>query len=344
MVSDDAAIGLFAIFRQEVRPFTPKLTNLVTSFAAQAVIAIENTRLLNELRESLQQQTATADVLKVISRSAFNLQTVLDTLVESAVRLCGADGGVINQREGDVYRMAATYGFSPQLMQYAAENPVGLDRSSVTGRAALEGRSIHVMDVLSDPEYRHAGYLAFGFRTALAVPLLRDRATIGVFVLTRDEVNPFTDKQIELAETFADQAVIAIENVRLLDDLRARTGQLVDSVQELQALGEVSQAVNSTLDLETVLSTIVAKAAQLSDTEAGAIYVLDDQGGEFKLHATYGMDQVLIDALTQQRIGFGEPNVESVLADRVPIQVADLRDEPASEINEITLRAGSGHG
>ena len=160
------------------------------------------------------------------------------------------------------------------------------------------------------------------------------------FTLYRQEVRPFTDKQIALVTTFADQAVIAIENARLLNELRQRTDELGRSVGELRALGEVSQAVNSTLDLETVLSTIVAKAVQLSGTEAGAIYVFDDLQREFHLRATYGMDQELIDALTQQHIGLDEPNVAQALAQREPIQVADLREEAPSAVNEIILRAG----
>ena len=193
---------------------------------------------------------------------------------------------------------------------------------------------------MADPDYTYDRQKVGGYRTLLGVPLLREGSPIGVIALGRNSVRPFTDKQIELVTTFADQAVIAIENVRLLDELRTRTDQLAGSVQELQALGEVSQAVNSTLDIETVLSTIVAKAVQLSGTEAGAIYVFDNAHREFYLRATYGMDQELIEALTQQRIGMQEPNVELVLAEREPIQVADLKEQPASEINEITLRAG----
>ena len=155
-----------------------------------------------------------------------------------------------------------------------------------------------------------------------------------------DGIRPFTDKQIALVETFADQAAIAIDNVRLLDELRQRTNELGRSVEELRALGEVSQAVNSTLDLETVLSTIVGKAVQLSGTEAGAIYVFDDNQREFHLHATYGMDQELIDALTQRHIGLDDPNVRMVLAHREPIEIADLKVEAPNPINEITLRAG----
>jgi signal transduction histidine kinase len=170
--------------------------------------------------------------------------------------------------------------------------------------------------------------------------MLKENELIGLFTLYRQEVRPFTDKQIALVTNFAAQAVIAIENARLLNELRQRTDELGRSVGELRALGEVSQAVNSTLDLETVLSTIVAKAVQLSDTEAGAIYVFDDRQRELRLRATYGMDRELIDALTQRRIGLDDPNVVQALTQPEPIQVADLRDEAPNEINEITLRAG----
>jgi signal transduction histidine kinase len=294
-----------------------------------------------ELHESLQQQTATADVLKVISRSTFELQTVLDTLTGSAARLCAANRGSVMHRDGDVYSTLATYGFSHEAAQYVKEHPLPGNRATATGRAGLEGKSIHIPDVLADPEYLAAAHQqAVGYRTVLAVPLLRKETTIGVFVLFRDEMNPFTEKQIELVTTFADQAAIAIENVRLLDTLRQRTDELGRSVGELRALGEVSQAVNSTLDLETVLSTIVAKAVQLSGTEAGASYVFDDRQRAFRLRATYGMDQELIDALTHADMSVNEPTIAVILAGREPIQVADLGEEPPSDLNEITLRAG----
>jgi PAS domain S-box-containing protein len=340
MLKENEIIGALVFFRQEVRTFNDKQIALVQNFASQAVIAIENARLLSELRESLRQQTATADVLKVISRSTFDLQTVLDTLVESAARLCAADKTVIFRRDKDLYRLAANYGFSPELTRYTAEHPLSPGRGNMTGRVALEGKAIHVPDVLADPEYRETGYQAFGYRTALAIPLLREGTAIGVFVLTRDEVNPFTDKQIELVTTFADQAVIAIENARLLNELRRRTEELVQSVGELRALGEVSQTVNSTLDLETVLSTIVAKAVQLSDTEAGAIYVFDQQQRQLQLRATYGMDQELIDTLVRQRIGLDEMTVAQALAQREPAQIADLKQQASSALYEIILRAG----
>jgi signal transduction histidine kinase/putative methionine-R-sulfoxide reductase with GAF domain len=341
MLKENDLIGVIAIYRQEVRPFTDKQIALVQNFAAQAVIAIENTRLLSELRESLQQQTATADVLKVISRSTFDLQTVLDTLIESAARLCEADMASINRQHGEAYRQVANYGHSPELQAYMDSHPIPAGHGSVVGRTVTAGKIIHIHDVLADPDYKMAEAARIGgIRTMLGVPLLREGTPVGVISLQRKGVRPFTDKQIELVTTFADQAVIAIENVRLFDEVQARTRELSQSVGELRALGEVSQAVNSTLDLETVLSTIVAKAVQLSGTDAGAIYGYDEQEREFRLRATYGMDQGLIDALTQRHIGLDDPNVREALAQAEPTQVADLREEAASALNEIILRAG----
>jgi signal transduction histidine kinase len=235
LIRDGKCIGVIALTRSKVHPFTGSQIELVTNFAAQAVIAVENTRLLNGLRESLQQQTATADVLKVISRSTFDLQVVLDTLVESAAQLCAADRGSLFQRDGNLYRFGSRYGMSPEAEKYAHGHPISIDRDTVTGRVASEGRAIHIPDVLADPEYKAVGYQkTFGYRTNLGIPLLREGTVIGVFSLTRDEVNPFTDKQIELAQTFADQAVIAIENARLFEAVQTRTSELAKSLEELR--------------------------------------------------------------------------------------------------------------
>ena len=235
MVKETELMGAILIYRQEVRPFTDKHIELMTNFAAQAVIAIENTRLLNELRESLQQQTATADVLKVISRSAFDLRTVLQTLIESAARLCDADQATILREKGGAFYRAEAYGFSREFMDYFKNIPIEAERGSASGRALLDGRVVHIPDVKADPEYTLVEAQRLGdYRTILCVPMLREGVPIGVLVLTRSEVRPFADKQIELVTTFADQAAIAIENVRLFESVEARTRELSASLEDLR--------------------------------------------------------------------------------------------------------------
>ena len=242
MLRENELVGTIAIYRMEVRPFTEKQIALVENFAKQAVIAIENTRLLKELRQrtddlskSLQQQTATADVLKVISRSAFDLQTVLQTLVESAARLTEADSGTITREENGVFYRAESYGFSKEFQTAIREMPVLPERSSVAGRALLEGRIVHIPDVLADPEYTFTKIVGLDqFRTTLGVPMLREGTAIGVLTLTRTEPRPFTEKQIELVTTFADQAAIAIENSRLFEQVQQRTRELSQSLEDLR--------------------------------------------------------------------------------------------------------------
>ena len=236
MLKDEKLAGTIGIYRQEVSPFSEKQIALLSNFAQQAVIAIENKRLLNELRESLQQQTATAEVLKVISRSTFDLQTVLQTLVKSAAKLCDAEKATITRQKDGVLFRGEFHGFSDEFMDYVRNVPIVPDRGSATARALLEGVVVHIPDVLEDPDYTFNEAQKLGdFRTIIGVPMLREGTAIGVIVMTRTEVRPFTDKQIELAMTFADQAAIAIENVRLFENVEARTRELATSLDGLRA-------------------------------------------------------------------------------------------------------------
>ena len=292
------------------------------------------------LRESLQQQTATADVLKIISRSTFDLQVVLDTLVESAVAI------VWRETTRQFSCVKVTRSFSAPITD---RSPIGFRKWPLT-------RNVDVPDALyrwqacpcSDLTRRSQGIsrrLAMAKRCGpsdhpLACRCCAKTTPIGVLLRSLDhDVRPFTQKQIDLVTTFADQAVIAIENVRLFEEVQARTRELAQSVGELRALGEVTQAVNSTVDLETVLTTIVAKATQLSNTEAGAIYVFDDAEQEFRLRATYGLDDTIVAELRDSHFRLGQTGISEAAERRVPIQIPDVQDDPSITV-DIIVRAG----
>ena len=277
LLRQGAPIGVLVLQRTQVRRFTDKQINLVESFADQAVIAIENTRLLNELRDSLQQQTATADVLKVISRSTFDLQTVLDTLVESAARLCEADMAVLARPKDGYYHFEATFGFSPEYKEFVASHPAAIDRGTGTGRTLVEGTIAHIPDVLTDTEYNYTeGQKIGGYRTLLAVPMLREGMPIGVLSLQRKTVRPFTEKQIELVTTFADQAVIAIENVRLFDEVQARTRELSEALEHQRATSEMLNVISrSPTNAQPVFDAIVESAARLCEAVFSVVWLYD---------------------------------------------------------------------
>jgi signal transduction histidine kinase len=334
LLREGVAIGTIIIRRTEVRPFTEKQIKLIETFADQAVIAIENVRLFKELQErnrdlteALEQQTATSEILRAIANSPTEIQPVLDVIAENAARICGTPDVAISRVENDVYRMVATYGSAPN-------RPAGttrpIDRGSVIGRSIVDRRTIHIHDVrtVQDDFWRvKTGAVVEGLRTMLATPLLREGVAIGAIGIRRTEVQPFTDKQIALLKTFADQAVIAIENVRLFKELDERTNELTRSVGELKALGEVGLAVSSTLDLETVLTSIVSHAVQLSGTDGGAIYEYDEISEEFILRATDHMEEELINALRANPPRLGDGVVGRAAASREPVQVPNILEE-----------------
>jgi signal transduction histidine kinase/HAMP domain-containing protein len=348
LIREGALIGVITLGRSWVEPFTEKQIALVTTFADQAVIAIENARLLNELRrrthdleEALGYQIAISDVLTVISRSAFDLRSVLDTVCETAVRLCSAEMAHIASRDGDMYPAAAVFGISPEFVRYLRDNPVPPGRETITGRTVLERRVVHVADIASDPEYGRPETISVGkIRTVLGVPLLRDDEPIGVLTVSRQRVEPFTERQIALVRTFADQAVIAIENARLFNELRVRTDELARSVAELQMLGEVGRAVSSTLDLRAVLATILSRSVGLTGADAGAIFRYGRAERAFRLVEAVGWKPALVRSVRDLAVADNESGMGEAAIKRAPVQLADLAERGSYPLRDATLAAG----
>jgi signal transduction histidine kinase len=322
-----------------VGPFTDKQIGLLKTFADQAVIAIENVKLFDaeqqrsrQLTESLQQQTATANVLRVISRSSFDLQVVLDTLVESAARLCDADMGIIDRQQGDVYRAVSFFGHSPELIAFLQDHPIKIGRGNVAGRVILERRPIQVPDVEADPEFtfREATRIA-GIRTNLGVPLLREGSPVGVFILQRKKVEPFTDKQIALVQTFADQAVIAIENVRLFDEVQARTRDLSEALEQQTAISQVLQVISSSPgELVPVFERILASAVQICGAKFGVMSLRE--GDAFHHIASHGAPPALVEQRRREPLILPTPGhqLERLMRTKDVVHVPDILADPES--------------
>jgi GAF domain-containing protein/anti-sigma regulatory factor (Ser/Thr protein kinase) len=350
LLKDNEVLGGITIFRQEVRPFSDKQVELLASFADQAVIAIENTRLFEaeqarskelqarsaELAQSLEYQTAISDVLGVISRSPNELQPVLDTIVATARNLCQAERAIIWRSEGEVFRAVAYCGLDASRIEQAKEQQMPSGRGSIIGRAVLERRVVHISDALVEPSLGSAAaeYSRRGkFRTVAAVPLLLKGAAVGGISVSRTIVSPFSDKQIALLETFADQAVIAIENTRLFEQVQARN-------RDLTALGEVGRAVSSTLDLKVVLKTIVDRAVELSDTDAGSIFHYRKESGKFELGETTGLDEKVVARFRTLHITADEGALAEAIDKRQPLQFPNLIQRPGDPLRDAVIEAG----
>ncbi|MCZ6624734.1 MAG: GAF domain-containing protein [Deltaproteobacteria bacterium] len=351
LLREETPIGTIHIRRMEVRPFTDNQIKLLETFASQAVIAIENVRLFQELQartrdltEALEQQTATGEILRVIASSPTDLQPVMDAVAESAARLCEATDAQIMRVEGDLLCLVASYGSMSTGFPVGDRMP--FTRGSLIGRAVIDLQTIHIHDITTEfTEFPESKALQerTGSRTILATPLLREGVSIGLIVIRRTEVRPFTDKQIKLLETFASQAVIAIENVRLFHEIQERTRELARSVEELKALSEVGQAVSSTLELETVLTSIVSHAVQLSGTDCGVIYEYDEDKQEFHLRASHRMNPEVVEALRVTPVRLGEGATGRTATTRTPIQVPDLlnqREETGTRTRPMLIRLG----
>jgi signal transduction histidine kinase len=337
MLKENELIGVISIYRQEVKPFTDKQIELVSNFASQAVIAIENTRLLKELRqrtddlsESLEQQTATSEVLKVISRSAFDLKSVLTTLTDSAKALCGASLGIICLRDGDVMRLQAESGCSPAFVDFMHANPIKPGRETITGRVFTEGKAVHVPDVQLDPEYNFGAAPTIGaYRAVLAVPLMRDGAVEGVLLLGRPGPGPFSQRQMDLVQTFADQAVIAIENARLFNEVQAKTRELTETLEYQTATGDVLNVISrSPNNLQPVMDTIVQTARRLCQSEYALMLQRADDG-VYRIAAHCNASQQLMDWMQDNPVTAGDGSaVGIVAAEKQTIHLHDALADP----------------
>jgi GAF domain-containing protein len=337
LLREGAVLGTINLARNQVQPYTERQIELVRTFADQAVIAMENARLLGELQtrtrdleESLEYQTATSDVLNVISRSTADVQPVLDTVTETAARLCGDDAGAILIREGEVYRFASAFGVGPEHWAALRQRRIVPGRDSIAGRAALEGKVVHVADIAADPDYALPEAVASGLRTHLGVPLLREGAVLGAISLARKRVQPYTERQIELVRTFADQAVIAMENARLLGELQARTRDLEESLEYQTATSDVLNVISrSTADVQPVLDTVAETAVRLCAADSGAIAIREGEVYRFVSMSTSAAEPEYWAIARRQTIVPGRDSMAArVLLEGRVVHIADISADP----------------
>ena len=342
MLRDGVPLGAITVTRLHVEPFSDAQIELLKTFADQAVIAIETVRLFTELnrrtrdlQESLEYQTATSDVLKVISGSSFDLQPVFDTISATAARLCGSDGATITIREGEVFRYVSAYALDDEYWAILRQRTLVPGRETIHGRVALEGKVVHVADITADPDYRAPETVTAGRRTILGVPLLREGTVVGTISMGRSRVEPFTKRQIELVRTFADQAVIAIENTRLLNEIRERTDDLQESLEYQTATSDVLKVISrSTFDLQPVLDTLIQTAARLCDGPIAALAIR--QGDGYRYVATTGVNPELDAAVRSRSFGPGRGSiVPRVLSERGIIHIIDVQADPEYNFAEI---------
>jgi GAF domain-containing protein/anti-sigma regulatory factor (Ser/Thr protein kinase) len=351
ILRDGRVIGAVAVGRMEVRSFTDNEIALLQTFAHQAVIAIENVRLFTELesrnsdlRVALEQQTATSEILRVISQSQTDVQPVFEAMAANALRLCDAKFSAIFRFDGELIHIAALHNVNPEGNDaLRAAFPMPPSRGACTARAVMTRSIVAISDVREDPEYRLQGFAqSVDYHSVLSVPMLREGQPVGVISVGKAEATPFPDEQIELLKTFADQALIALENVRLFKELQARTGELTQSVEKLTALGEISQALSSTLDVETVLDTIVSHASQLAGGAGCAIYEYEEAAGQFELRATHGYEAAFVEALRAVPLRRGEGLMGRATEMREPIQIPDISQPGAyqSSLRDTLIRFG----
>jgi len=354
LLREGVAIGVIQIRRLEVKPFSEKQIALLETFADQAVIAIENVRLFKELAtrngeltEALDRQTATAEVLRVISQSQSEVQPVFDTIVDNAMRLFRAWAVAVMRLDGQFLHLIAARGGLPGTEEYLRrQSPWPIHGVLPGSRCVVDRTVIHIPDAESDPtldeEMRELARTR-GYRSVLAAPMLRDGQPIGALTITRAEGGPFSSAEIELLQTFADQAVIAVENTRLLAELRARTAELTRSVDELKALADVSRALSSTLELDAVLQTIVTRASQLAVTDACSVFEYDEATEAFYLRATNNLDDEVVTLARQTPTRKGEGVQGRMAVTLQPVQVPDIAEEDAyhGPLRDILLKTGT---